>query len=125
VVAIGNRPPLPPGPQRGEIYQVAFRDIGGNVLSGPHPAVVVQTPRMAGSSTTLVAPLTSRARSADLAPPYLVRALARETGLRLDGWVKVDQIFTFPAAELTAPIGRLPPARIEELDRALRFVLAL
>ena len=124
MVGIGRQPP-PAGPQRGEIYLVPFGETGGNVLAGPHPAVVVQTPRMAASSTTIVAPLTSRVRSADLAPPYLVRALARETGLDRDGWVKADQLFTVPVAILGRPVGHLAPARLEELDRALRFVLAV
>lgn len=124
MVGIGSTP-LAPGPQRGDIYWVAFHDDGGHVIAGPHPAVVVQTPFMARSSTVLVVPMTSKSRSAELQPPYLVAVSARESGLSKDGWIKADQIVTIDMAGLGDRAGRLPPARIEELDAALRFVLAL
>jgi mRNA-degrading endonuclease toxin of MazEF toxin-antitoxin module len=104
---------------------VAFRDDAGHVIAGPHPAVVVQTPAMARSATVIVVPMTSKARSAELRPPYLVAVAARESGLSKDGWVKADQIVTIDVAQLGDRAGRLPPARMEELDAALRFVLAL
>ena len=113
------------GPQRGDIHWVAFRDDAGHVIAGPHPAVVVQTPAMARSSTVVVVPMTSKVRSAELRPPYLVEVSARESGLSKDGWIKADQIVTIDVTELGDRAGRLPPARIEELDAALRFVLAL
>ncbi|OGN86835.1 MAG: hypothetical protein A2X23_02290 [Chloroflexi bacterium GWC2_73_18] len=124
MVGIGQRPGTR-GPRRGDIHFVTFREAGGNVLFGPHPAVVVQTSAMASSSTVIVAPLTSRARSAELVPPYLVRVAARDTGLDRDGWIKADRLFTFPTAGLGERAGRLSAARFEELDRALRFVLDL
>ena len=80
---------------------------------------------MARSSTVLVVPMTSKSRSAELQPPYLVAVSARESGLSKDGWIKADQIVTIDMAGLGDRAGRLPPARIEELDAALRFVLAL
>jgi mRNA-degrading endonuclease toxin of MazEF toxin-antitoxin module len=104
---------------------VAFRDDAGHVIAGPHPAVVVQAPAMARSSTVVVVPMTSRTRSAELRPPYLVQVAARESGLTKDGWVKADQIVTIDVTELGERAGRLSPTRIEELDAALRFVLAL
>ena len=113
------------GPQRGDIHWVAFRDDAGHVIAGPHPAVVVQTPAMARSSTVVVVPMTSKARSAELRPPYLVGVSARESGLGKDGWVKADQIVTVDVTELGERAGRLSPGKIEELDVALRFVLAL
>lgn len=124
MVGIGRQPPVR-GPQRGDIHFVAFRDVGWNGLLGPHPAIVVQTSAMTNSSTVIVAPLTSKARSAELAPPYLVRVTARDTGLDRDGWIKADQLFTFPSAELGDRVGRLSVERLEELDQALRFVLDL
>jgi mRNA-degrading endonuclease toxin of MazEF toxin-antitoxin module len=118
-----GRQPLPPGPRRGEIYRLRFWDIGGRVLSGPHYAVVVQTSRMASSSTTLVVPITSSAASAHLDPPYLVPASARDLQLTWDGWIHADQVATFPTSELEDRVGVLPGRKLEELDRALGFVL--
>lgn len=124
MVGIGVVPPSS-GLQRGDIHWVVFRDDAGLVIAGPHPAVIVQTPAMARSSTVVVVPMTSRARSAELHPPYLVRVEARESGLNRDGWIKADQIVTIDATQLGDRTGRLPPNRLDELDAALRFVLAL
>lgn len=111
------------GPRRGEIYRLQFREIGGHVLSGPHFAVVVQTTRMASSGTTLAVPVTSSAASGYLGPPYLVHASARDLQLAWDGWIHADQVATFPTSELEDRVGVLPGRKLEELDRALRFVL--
>jgi mRNA-degrading endonuclease toxin of MazEF toxin-antitoxin module len=124
LVGIGWAPP-PSGPQRGDIHWVAFRDDAGYAVSGAHPAVVVQTPAMARSSTVLVVSMTSRSRSAELRPPYLVAISARESGLSKDGWVKAGRIVTIDVVELGDRAGRLSPAKLAELDAALRFVLAL
>jgi mRNA interferase MazF len=124
VVGIGAAPP-PSGPQRGDIHWVAFSDDAGQVIAGPHPAVVVQTSSMSRSSTVVVVPMTSKARSAELRPPYLVRVEARESGLDRDGWIKADQIQTIDVGRLGQKAGHLSPQRLAELDDALRFVLAL
>jgi mRNA interferase MazF len=124
VVGIGQRV-ADVGPRRGDIHFIAFPDAGGHVLRGPHPAVVVQTDRMRRSSTVVVVPMTSSARSAAEAPPYLVPVSARDSGLDRDGYVKCDQPQTLPVAALGSRAGRLTPPVVERLDVALRFVLAL
>jgi mRNA-degrading endonuclease toxin of MazEF toxin-antitoxin module len=98
---------------------------GGHMLRGPHPAVVVQAERMRRSSTVIVVPMTSAARSATELPPYLVAVTGRESGLDRDGFVKADQPATLPVAALGPRAGRLAPAVIDRLDAALRFVLEL
>lgn len=120
-----GRGPAAVGPRRGDIHFISFRDLGGNVLAGPHPAVVVQTDRMASSSTVVVVPVTSAPRSAELSPPYLVKVKTKECGLTKDGWVKCDQPMTYPTQDLGARAGRLNPDRLDEVDRALAFVLGL
>jgi mRNA-degrading endonuclease toxin of MazEF toxin-antitoxin module len=107
------------------VHFIAFPDSGGNVLRGPHPAVVVQADRLRRSSTVIVVPMTSSTRSAGENPPYLVPVTARECGLDRDGFVKADQPFTLPVAVLGPRAGRLAPAAIDRLDRSLRFVLDL
>lgn len=125
MVGIGSRPPGEPDPRRGDIHFVDFGDSGGNVIRGPHPALVIQTDRLARSSTVIVAPMTSSARAATLEPPFLVAVSARESGLPRDGWVKCDQPATLPTALLGPRVGRLSPAAVERLDAALRFVFGL
>lgn len=127
MVGIGHSRPAS-GPRRGDIHLVQFENLGGHVMRGPHPALVVSSDRLnRGGGTVLVCSLTSRGRraGADWVPPYLVRILARECGLDRDGWVKCDQVFTRPASWLGARLGRLAPDAMARVDASLRFVLAL
>ena len=113
------------GPSRGDIHFVDFGETSGHVIRGPHPAVVVQTDRLRRSSTVVVVPMTSAARAAAFAPPFLVEVTKRESGLARDGWIKCDQPTTVPTALLGPRAGRLVPAAVDRLDAALRFVLEL
>lgn len=127
MVGIGATPP-DRGPGRGDIHLVDFPEVGGHVLRGPHPAVVVSSDRLNRSSgTVLVCPMTSRIRHdpAVYVPPYLVAATKRDSGLERDGYVKADQLFTRPREVLGTRVGRLNPETMDRLDTALRFVLAL
>jgi len=122
VVGIG-REPAAPGPSRGDIHIVDFPDVGGHVIRGPHPGVIVQTDRMRLSSTVVVVPLTSAAKAADFRPAFLVPIGGRESGLPRDGWAKCDQPMTLPTVVLGPKAGRLSPEAIDRVDTALRFVL--
>lgn len=116
------------GPERGTVYVVQFEDVGGHVLRGPHPAVVVSSDRLnRPQGTVLVCSLTSRSTADPQAwvPPYLVRVKRGESGLDKDGWVKCDQVFTRPASWLGPRLGRLSPAAMARVDASLRFVLGL
>ncbi len=124
VVGIGNAPALV-GPARGDIHIVDFPDVGGHVIRGPHPGVVVQTDRMNRSTTVVVVPLTSAAKAASFEPRFLVQISGRGSGLPRDGWAKCDQPMTIPTFLLGPKAGRLNPEAIDRLDDALRFVLGL
>jgi mRNA interferase MazF len=127
VVGIGSGEP-DSGPGRGDVHLIDFEEVGGHVIQGLRPAVVVSSDRLnRASGTVLVCPMTSRVRHdpAVYLPPYLVAATARASGLDRDGYVKVDQLFTRPVGALGQRVGRLNPETLERLDAALRFVLAL
>jgi mRNA-degrading endonuclease toxin of MazEF toxin-antitoxin module len=127
VVGIGNAPTII-GPRRADIHLIEFPEIAGQVITGPHPVVVVSSDRLNRvSGTVLVCPMTSRIRHdpSDYLPPYLVVASVRDSGLNRDGYVKVDQVFTRPVDALGPRIGRLNPETMVRLDAALRFVLAV
>jgi mRNA interferase MazF len=124
VVGIGHAPPIV-GPSRGDIYFVDLPDVGGHVIRGPHPAVVVQADRMRRSSTVVVVPLTSAAKAAEFQPRFLVAVSGRTSGLPRDGWAKCDQPTTLPTALLGQRAGRLSPESMAQVDDALRFVLGL
>ena len=124
MVGIG-REPASVRPRRGDIHWVDFPDVGGHVIRGPHPSVVIQTDRLATSSTVVVVPMTSKAQAAEYRPPFLVQVRARDAGLPRDGWVKCDQPFTIPTVVLGQKGGRLNPETMDRVDAALRFVLAI
>ena len=126
MVGIGRDGPTT-RPRRGDIHLVQFEDLGGHVLRGPHPAVIVSSDHLnRADGTILVCSLTSRG-GADPAwvPPYLVRVTRRDSGLDRDGCVKCDQVFTRPATWLGPKLGRLAPETLARVDASLRFVLAL
>ena len=124
VVGIG-REDVRGGPRRGDIHFIAFPDLGGHVMRGPHPAIVVQTDRLARSSMVVVVPMTSSPRSAGENPPYLVAIPRRASGLDRDGFAKCDQPATLPVTILGPKAGRVTPEAIGRLDTALRFALDL
>jgi mRNA-degrading endonuclease toxin of MazEF toxin-antitoxin module len=124
VVGIG-REPRADGPRRGDIHVAELPDVGGSVIRGPHPVVVVQTDRLRRSSTVVVVPLTSSARAAEFDPPFLVQVLVRDSGLQRDGWAKCDQPLTIPLARLGGRLGRLNPETVDRMDDAIRFVFGL
>jgi mRNA interferase MazF len=124
VVGIG-REPSAAGLRRGDVHVVDLPEVGGSVFRGPHPVVIVQSDRLGRSSTVVVVPLTSSARAAEFEPPFLVRVLARASGLPRDGWAKCDQPMTIPAGRIGGRVGRLNPETIDGVDRALRFALDL
>ncbi|MGZ8438697.1 MAG: type II toxin-antitoxin system PemK/MazF family toxin [Candidatus Limnocylindrales bacterium] len=124
MVGIGSVPAVV-GPSRGDIHFVDFPDVGGHVIRGPHPGVIVQTDLMRRSSTVVVVPLTSSARAAEFQPEFLVPIGARDSGLPRDGFAKCDQPMTLAAAMLGPRVGRLNPEAIGRVDDALRFVLGL
>ena len=127
MVGIGSGP-ASSGPRRGDIHLVAFPEVAGLVIRGPHPAVVVSSDRLnRPAGTVLVCPLTSRIRHdpTEYLPPYLVKVSAGSSGLDRDGYVKVDQLFTRPVEGLGARVGRVNPETMDSVDQALRFVLGL
>jgi len=77
VVGIGRETSIT-GPRRGDVRIVDFPDIGGHVIRGPHPAIVIQTDRLHRSSTVVVLPMTSAARAAEFRPPFLVEVAGRD-----------------------------------------------
>ena len=124
MVGIG-REPVWAGPSRGDVHIVDLADVGGQVMRGPHPVVVIQSNRLRRSSTVAIVPMTSSARAASFDLPFVVSIAARESGLDRDGWAKCDQPMTVPIDVLGPRAGRLSPETIDRVDAALRFVLAV
>ena len=123
-MSIGHAAPQA-SPRKGDIFVLDLPDVGGHVQAGRRPGVVVQADRFARSGTVVLCPMTSSAPADDYPRPHRVPVARAESGLDRDGWVKVDQLVTVPAAMLQGPVARLAPAAIDRLNVALRFVLDL
>ena len=123
-MSIGHAAPQA-SPRKGDIFVLDLPDVGGHVQAGRRPGVVVQADRFARSGTVVLCPMTSSAPADDHPRPHRVPVARAESGLDRDGWVKVDQLVTAPAAMLQGPVARLAPAAIDRLNVALRFVLDL
>lgn len=122
--------------KRGELYWVDFSPARGSEISGLRPALVVQHDLgNTYSSTTVVAAVT---RTIPPRPyPFTVVISPEESGLPSLSLVNCSQLFTIqqrgPASRLCPPpgeselrpIGRLDPAKLAQVDAALRYNLGL
>ena len=110
--------------RRGEIYWFDLPQGVGTEQGGRRPVLVIQNDLgNLASPSTIVASVTSRPRRRLY--PFHVRFSAAESGLRLDGTVLCEQIDTVDKSQLGARAGELPPARMLEIDDALRWSLGL
>ena len=111
-------------PRRGEVWLVALDPTVGSEIRKTRPAVVVQNDHSnRTASTTIVAPVTSRARSQLYPNEAFVRA--GEGGCRLDSIVLARQIRCVDHARLVRRLGKLRPLTLAAVDRALLITLSL
>jgi mRNA interferase MazF len=121
---------------RGEIYWVEFDPVKGSEQGGLRPALVVQ--QDVGnqySPTTVVAAIS---RTVPPRPyPFVVTVSPAESGLAYESAVNCAQLATIqqagPSSRFRPPrgegevraIGRLNPAKLSEVDAALKYNLGL
>lgn len=122
--------------KRGEIYWVEFDPVKGSEQSGMRPALVIQNDTgNQYSPTTIVVAITSRVPPQPY--PFIVVVEPDESGLPVRSAINCAQMATIQqggeTSRLRPPrgeadvraIGQLSPARMAEVDRAIRFNLAL
>jgi len=122
--------------RRGEIYWVEFDPVKGNEQGGLRPALVLQNDiGNQFSPTTVVAAIT---RTLPPRPyPFVVVISPAESGLPDTSVVNCAQLATIqkdgtpsrfrpPSGEpVVRPIGRVVPAKMAEVDAALKYNLGL
>lgn len=122
--------------KRGEVYWVELDPVKGSEQGGLRPALVVQQDvGNAHSTTTVVAAIT---RTLPPRPyPFVVVVAPADSGLPDVSAVNCSQLATIqqtgPESRLRPPkgalelrpIGKLSPARMAEVDAALRYNLGL
>ncbi len=108
--------------RRGDRVWVAVK---GPYTGKPRPAVVVQaSAAVEHRDSVTVCLLTGEKIDA---PAFRVRVRrSKWNGLEVDSDIMVDKIVTIPKEAMRLPrLGRLSPREIADLNRALRFWLAL
>lgn len=104
---------------RGEIWTVA----GGVFASTPRPALVVQDDRFDANDSLTVLPLTSTL--VDI-PLLRIPVQASDlSGLIKESHIMIDKLTTVRRANVQARIGRLTPAQMVEVERALLVFLGI
>jgi len=114
--------------QRGEIWLVDLEPVRGSKADKSRPAIVVSNDganaraRAIGRGVISVVPVTSNVARA---LSFQVLLTPEESGLDRDSKAQAEQVRSLDVTRLTRRVGRVSPARMWELDEALRRHLDL
>ena len=109
---------------RGEVWRADLSPTRGTEQAGVRPVLVVQSDRAnATSPHTIIVPFTTRIRQRLL--PSHVFVPAMEGGLTQDSVALCEQIRVIDLDRLLNKLGELSAQRMQEVDDALRAILAL
>ncbi len=112
---------MPKETRRGDIYWVDWNPARGSEQSGSRPALVIQNDiGNKFSPTTIVAALTT---AAEKPYPFLVNLTAKESGLPKDSTVNLAVIMTIDKTRLARKCGELSPARMSQIESAIKASL--
>jgi mRNA interferase MazF len=117
---------------RGQIYFVNLSPTQGREQTGPRPVLVVSVDAINRQPLVIAVVVGTDAKNVPRDYPTNVRVTAKETGLPIDTVFLCFQIRSLDPARFFDPkthrpnlAGTLPPARMVEVDNALRLVLGL
>ena len=108
--------------KRGEIYRASLDPVVGSEQGGVRPVLIVQNDiGNRHSPTVIVAAITTSAKKPGL--PTHVPLAAKDSGLKRDSVVLLEQVRTLEKTRLTCFLGAVPPETMQKVDRALRLSL--
>jgi mRNA interferase MazF len=110
---------------RGQIYFANLSPTQGREQAGRRPVLVVSSDAINRQPLVVTVVVGSSAENIVRDYPTNVRVPAAESGLPKDTVFLCFQIRSLDPARFQQPTGRLPPARMDEVDRALRLSLEL
>ena len=117
---------------RGQVYLVNLDPVQGREQKGLRPVLVVSADAINRQPLVVTVVAGTDAANVPRDYPTNVRVTARESGLPKDTVFLCFQLraldsarFRDPRNGLVTPIGQLPPARMAEVDAALRAALSL
>ena len=118
--------------RRGQIYFVNLGPTKGREQAGRRPVLVVSSDGINRQPLVVSVVVGTAGANVPSDYPTNVRVTERESGLKKDTVFLCFQLrsldpgrFLDPRTGNAAPAGSIPPARMEDVDRALRLVLAL
>jgi mRNA interferase MazF len=111
-------------PRRGEIHRVNLDPTLGTEMAKSRPALIISNDvGNQYSERVIVAPLTSQ--HTDRVYPFEVLVPAGEGGLSRASKALLDQIRSVDQRRLQKRLAAVPPARMTEVDQAIRRSLAV
>lgn len=112
-------------PKRGEIYLTALDPTVGSEIQKTRPALVIQNDATNEfSSTTIVAPITSKVR-VPLSPTHVLVAADKATGLSALSMVLLNQIRTVDRRHLVKRLGAADAPTMELVNESIEISLGL
>jgi len=111
--------------KRGEVWWAELPAPTGSEPGYRRPVVVLQSDPFNRSriATVVAAAITSNTRLAEA--PGNVLLSRRSVGLNRESVVNVSQLVTLDKHVLVERVGRIPAAKMREVDEGVRLVLAL
>jgi mRNA interferase MazF len=114
---------MPGEVKRGEIYWLDWNPGRGSEQSGLRPALVIQNDiGNKFSPSTIVAALTT---ASEKQYPFLVKIMAKDSGLPKDSIVNLTAIMTVDKSRLRNKCGELSQAKMVEVNEAIKTSLGL
>jgi len=107
--------------RKGDVCLADLNPTRGSEQAGTRPVVIFQKDILNKFTRTVVIPFTTNLKRAQLPSGVLVRK--GDGGLREDSVALCHQIRVLDRSRLTARLGSLSPATVEQIEAALAFTL--
>ncbi|MCL4550885.1 MAG: type II toxin-antitoxin system PemK/MazF family toxin [Bacteroidetes bacterium] len=110
-------------PARGEIWMINLNPAKGREQAGIRPALIFSVNGFNESAADLiiVVPITSKMKEI----PLHVRLEPHESGLRVESYVKCEDIRSISKSRLMEKVGSAPQNKMEEVEKKLKLLLGL
>jgi len=110
--------------KRGDLWWANFDPVKGSEQGGTRPVLIIQNNIINKyAPTTIAAPVTGKAYSKVY--PYNVFITSRESGLKKDSTIILNQIRTIDKRRLIKRIGKLDRETMKRVDAAIKVSLDL
>lgn len=108
---------------RGEIWMINLNPAKGRELSGIRPALIISDDFFNNSAAELVIvlPITSKKKGI----PLHVQLSSKETGLKVESFVKCEDVRSISKERLMSYVGSISPATLEEVEYKIKLLLGL